>query len=77
MSSAIKPEDVNEQLWREIGRTVNGDDTAARALLAAGEPIYYCEDDTPDDLLIKEYPDGRRELIRFSWQTGDEVVRTL
>ena len=42
-----------------------GDDGAARASLAAGVPIYYAEDDTPDDSLIKEYSDGRRELVSF------------
>jgi len=42
-----------------------GDDSAARASLAAGVPIYYREDDTPVPGVIKEYPDGRRELVTF------------
>jgi hypothetical protein len=42
-----------------------GDDSAARASLAAGVPIYYAEDDTPADGVIKEYPDGHRELVAF------------
>jgi hypothetical protein len=42
-----------------------GDDSAARASLAAGVPIYYREEDTPVPGLIKEYPDGRRELVTF------------
>lgn len=40
-----------------------GDDSAARASLAAGVPIYYAEEDTPADGVIKEYPDGHRELV--------------
>jgi hypothetical protein len=65
----------NEQLWRDL-ELVDGDDSAVRALLAAGIPIYYEEDDTPEGLLIKEYPDGHRELVRFR-RGGDEVIGKL
>jgi hypothetical protein len=64
-----------EQLWRDIAK-IDGDDSAARELLAAGHCIYYSEDDTPEELQIKEYPDGRRELVRFH-REGDEVIRAL
>lgn len=67
--------DVNERLWRAL-ELVDGDDTAARALWADGLPVYYEEDDTPEGLLIKEYPDGRRELVRFR-RNGDEVIAQL
>jgi hypothetical protein len=40
-----------------------------------GNPIYFCEPDTPDDLVIKQYPDGRRELVSFDVH-GEKVVRT-
>jgi len=40
-----------------------GDDSAARASLASGIPIYYAEESSPDSEIIKEYPDGRKELI--------------
>lgn len=56
--------------------TVEGDSSAAREHLDAGFPIYYVEDDTPEGLLIKMWPDGRRELVRFD-EAGDEVVRVL
>jgi len=49
---------------------------AAKELLAKGIHIYYGKDDTPDGLLIKEYPDGRRELVRFH-RDGDEVIKAL
>jgi hypothetical protein len=49
---------------------------AAKAMLASGHPIYYVEADTPDSLLIKEYPDGRRELVRCDTPV-DEVVCEL
>jgi hypothetical protein len=64
--------DPNEQLWRDIEKS-DGDGSAALAVLAAGHPIYYVENDTPAPLLIKEYPDGRRELVCFH-REGDEVM---
>jgi hypothetical protein len=42
---------------------VRDDGAAARMHLAAGRPITYCEADTPADHVIREYPDGRRELV--------------
>jgi hypothetical protein len=66
-----------DQLWIELTTVVRHDQgEAAREHLSAGHPIYYVEGDTPDDLLVKEYPDGRRELVRFH-ETGDQVVRPL
>lgn len=43
---------------------------AARAHLADGEPIYYRKPDTRPGCVIKEYPDGRKDLVDFS--TGEE-----
>jgi hypothetical protein len=68
--------DPSEQLWRDLEK-MDGDDTAAREHLAAGRPIYYAEDDTPPGLVIKEYPDGRRELVRVHLNSDDEVIREL
>lgn len=69
--------DPSDAIWREMGRALRkGDDSAARALLAEGIPIYYSEDDTPAGLTIKEHPDGRRQLVRFD-PSGDEVIRDL
>lgn len=67
--------DTNEQLWQELHRS-HGDDSAARAHLAAGRAIYYSDDDTPAGLLVKEHPDGRRELVRFD-EAGDQVAHVL
>jgi len=49
---------------------------AAQETLKQGIPIYYSENDTPDDLFIKEYPSGKKELVRWSEQ-GDTVIREL
>lgn len=53
-----------------------GDDSAARASLAAGIPIYYREEDTPIPGVIKKYPDGRRELVTFV-SGSEEFLREL
>ncbi len=50
---------------------------AARDHLAAGYPIYYSESDTPAGLIIKEYPDGRRELVRFDYAGEEHHARNL
>ena len=64
-------------LWDAISTGLERDgDLAAREHLAAGRPVYYADDDTPDGLLIKKHPDGRRELVRYR-RNGDEVVRAL
>ncbi|WP_037586958.1 hypothetical protein [Stenoxybacter acetivorans] len=66
---------AHEQLWQELANT-QPDSSVVNEILASGQPIYYREDDTPAGLEIKEYPDGHRELVRFSRQ-GDEVIRIL
>ena len=52
------------------------DGSAAKAMLAANQPIFYAEDDTPNGLFVKEYPDGRREWVRYN-ESVLEVVRIL
>ena len=46
---------------------------AARSHLNAGRPIYFGEIDTPTGLVVKEYPDGRKDLVRFDEQ-GEHCV---
>lgn len=78
ISQSAHPSDskaLHDQLWESL-KQLDGDGSAAEATLAAGIPIYYGEADTPEGLLIKEYPDGRRELVRYSRQ-GDEIIRVL
>ncbi|MDR2215734.1 MAG: hypothetical protein LBE59_07830 [Nevskiaceae bacterium] len=77
MNASMQPADLNETIWRDLLHAARHDDgAAARENLEAGVPIYYVEDDTPEGLLIKEYPDGHRELIRVAGDR-EEVVRTL
>ena len=39
------------------------DDSAARAMLAAGRPIHLVRADTPEGYVLRRYPDGREELV--------------
>jgi hypothetical protein len=68
---------VEEQaFWAAFKAELAHDDGGEAARhLAAGYPIYFCEPDTPKNLVIKEYPGGRRELVSFDLD-GEKVVRT-
>ncbi|WP_423241104.1 hypothetical protein [Erwinia amylovora] len=44
----------------------------ARANLKSGVAIYYADKNTPDGCVIKEYPNGRKELVSF--MTGEEKL---
>tara|TARA_B100000965_G_scaffold315202_1_gene275388 strand:+ start:1714 stop:1974 length:261 start_codon:yes stop_codon:yes gene_type:complete len=73
----VPDHDPSDALWNAIRRACKkDDDTAARERLAAGLLIYYSEDDTPDGLVIKRHPCGRRELVRCG-PAGDKVIRIL
>ena len=50
---------------------------AAKQHLAAGRPIYYGEPAYPGHV-VKQFPDGRRQLVRVDMHTGEiTVVRDL
>lgn len=50
--------------------------SASAAHLEEGRPIYYRERNTEKGLLLKAYPDGRIDLVRFSPE-GDSVVSNV
>lgn len=54
------------------------DGAAAQEHLNDGFPIYYQESTTPDQMCVKEFPDGKKQLVTFDLATGAEsVVRDL
>jgi hypothetical protein len=63
-------------LFSYFPRFLHDDGRTARSHLEAGDPIYYREPDTIPGVCIKEYPDGRRELVHFD-ETGEVVVRQI
>ena len=65
------------EFWEEFeAELVAMDDSEARRHLAAGRPVYICEEDTPEGCVIKINPDGRRQLVRHS-RDHDEVMSDL
>jgi hypothetical protein len=50
---------------------------AGTALLAKGYPIFYREEDTPKGNVLKEYPDGKIELIAVDLQGNQTVVKVV
>jgi hypothetical protein len=71
--------DITELDFTELTRLLRLDSgEMAKSELAAGFPIYYrSEDDTLDKLVLKEYPDGRRELVRFNFESGQEAFVSI
>lgn len=71
-----KMTDAEERtFWTVFGADLAHDDgQAARDHLAAGLPIYFRDDSTPEGLVIKQYADGRRVLVSFD-QGGERFVR--
>jgi len=59
--------------WTVFEKTLANDDgAAAKEHLAAGRPIYYCDDKYPDRM-IRKWPDGRRELVQVD-EAGTATV---
>jgi hypothetical protein len=53
----------DERFWRRLERKLCSDDgRAAKEHLAAGRPIYYC-DDRFENEIVREWPDGSKELL--------------
>ena len=66
-----------DELSREIERAVHSDDgLAAKTHLAAGRAIYYGDPRYPDQI-IKEYPDGRRQLVSIDEKSVVTVIKEI
>ena len=52
----------------------NGEE--ARQHLEAGRHIYY-GDDRYKDAIVKEFPDGRRQLVTFDDDSVEAIIRDL
>ncbi len=50
------------------------DGAEARKTLAEGRPIYYTEASTPPGLVVRESPDGQRDLLRVDADGSFHVV---
>jgi hypothetical protein len=71
--SKMTPEQ-ERQFWEQFECDLDSDiGEAAKAHLAAGHPIYYGDPAYPGSV-VKQYPDGRRQLVRFERPSGTETV---
>lgn len=72
------PPEQERQFWEQFERELDNDTgEAAKEHWAAGRPIYYGGPTYPGHV-VKQYPDGRRQLVRVDMQTGKvPVVREL
>ncbi|GHS87955.1 hypothetical protein FACS189487_05180 [Campylobacterota bacterium] len=50
----------------------------AQEMLKQGHWVVYLEKDTPNGCVIKEYPNGRKELLRVDLHGGgDQIVKVI
>jgi hypothetical protein len=74
--SRMTPEQ-ERQFWEQFEGTLDSDTgEAARAHLAAGHPIYYTDNAYPGQI-VREYPDGRRELVSVDAKGQATVLQGL
>ena len=71
------PVPTGSDIWQLISDGIERDgDRVARSHLAAGFPVYASDEDTPPGTVIREMPDGTRQLVRFD-ANGEHVVGHL
>ena len=64
----------DRQFWEQLAEALAQDaGEAAQAHLAAGRAIYYGDPAYPG-AVVKQYPDGHRQLVRFARPSGTEIV---
>jgi hypothetical protein len=69
-------ESGERKFWVSFERELRHDDRdAAKSHLRAGRPIYYCVDDFSDEI-VREWPDGRKDLVVVS-DTGEILFSRL
>jgi hypothetical protein len=72
----MTPEQANS-FWEQFAADLANDDgDAAREHLQAGFPIYLRTDDTPGNAVEKQFPDGRRQLVKWDLD-GEHVLSNL
>ncbi|EEQ2490346.1 hypothetical protein GSG79_004268 [Escherichia coli] len=67
--TASTPITSERELVKEFERQ---DNSAVLENLAAGHPVVFREPNTPAGHVIRKYPDGRRELLRY--ERGTPIV---
>ena len=74
--SQMTPEQEH-QFWEQFENELDGDSgEAAKAHLAAGRPIYYMDDAYPGQI-VRQYADGRRELVNVDTKGQVTILKAL
>lgn len=73
---------VQEPDWEQwekevIANLINDDGQAARSHLEAGRPIYYGDDPQYPEEIIREYPDGRRQIVGVNERHEIYAIRDI
>lgn len=50
------------------------DDSAAREILASGQPIHISREDTPEGYVVRVHPDGREELVQVDLEALSKLL---
>lgn len=64
LAEAASIEEDEGDLTYALAEALRDSGQAARKHLESGRSIVYVEEDTPEGCLIREFPDGRRVLVR-------------
>ena len=70
-------QEYNLDLWEQIGNHFKNqpeNDEQAKICLSMGIAIYYTENNTPDNYVIKEYPNGKKQLITWLDNGKQEII---
>lgn len=73
---AMSPQQLQDFWTFLLSDLARDDGSVARQHLEAGNPIYVHQDDTPDGLTEKRFPDGRRQWVKWDL-AGEHVVKEL
>ncbi len=74
----MNPSEETAFFHRLLAELQKEDDSAARANLAAGVPIYYRHEAfRAPGQIVKEYPGGRMELVRMDEHGDERLIKII
>jgi len=71
--------DFETEVEAALEKLLQDPDCTVREILASGYPVYYKQegDITNNGILVKEYPDGRKELIEVDPDSDEYIERVI
>ncbi|SPD63010.1 conserved protein of unknown function [Cupriavidus taiwanensis] len=69
--------DEERKFWRDFEQSLRNDSgDAARAHLKMGNPIYYSDVELPASI-VREWPNGKREIVTIDTSGYVKVIKSL